>query len=251
MTGTVTPRLQRVLAALALAVLVAPQLPVRAAQTTDREPTETKVFYVRFKPVEDIVLLVRNLLGDDGSVTIQPRLKAVTISDQPHRLRRIEEVIRAFDVPPRQVHLAVQLILGTQRKQTGSPDERMPPRRRILPGIDEEVDGLIRLTPWTDYELLGSASFTAAEGEESTVALGPEYRVRLIVGSVNPETSYTRFERFALERHRRGADGTVELQPIWNQVLNLRDEQLYLFGATRLEESHRAIFFSVTAGIVR
>jgi hypothetical protein len=219
--------------------------------TTAAEPElETRVFVVEFKPLEDVILLVRDVLGENGSLTMQPRLRAVTITDESARLDRIGRLLETFDVPPRQVELAVQLLMGS--REDGPEGAARRPRVPSLPGIDRAlIKTLITTTQWTDYRLLGSAAFTAAEGEESTLSLGEEYRIRLKVGAVNPEHRVTRFERFALERRHTAADGREELRPIWDQVLNLRDRQLYLFGATSMEESRRAIFLSITAGIVR
>ncbi len=104
---------------------------------------------------------------------------------------------------------------------------------------------------WTEYRLLGSASFATAEGEESELSLGQDYRIRLRVDSVSAQDGITHFDRFALERRYEPEPGGVPYRAVWNQVLNLKDNQLYVFGATRMEDSHRAIFLSVTAGIER
>ena len=49
----------------------------------------------------------------------------------------------------------------------------MPAKAPRMPGIDRDLRTTLGVTSWTDYEeLLGSASFTTAEGEESTLALG-------------------------------------------------------------------------------
>ncbi len=220
-----------------------------AGLAADEPELETRVFKVQFKPVVDVVLLVRNALGENGSLTLQPRLKAVIVTDEPVLLDRVAQLIASFDVPPRQVHLAVQLLLGSHEK---APEKRKSaPGAPRLPGIDRDLRNTLGLTSWTDYELLGSASFTTAEGEESTLALGEDYRIRLKVGTVNVEQRVARFERFALERRHTDAEGREELRPIWVQALNLRDDRLYVFGATSMENSSRAIFLSITAGIGR
>jgi hypothetical protein len=107
------------------------------------------------------------------------------------------------------------------------------------------------VTSWNEYRLLGSGSLTAIEGAESTLPLGEDYRIRFAVDSVRPDQAVTRFQRFALERRRVRADGAPEFKPLWETVLNLRDNQLYVFGATRVEDSQRAVFLSITAGILR
>ncbi len=230
-------------------VLLAALVLAPVGLAADEPELETRVFTVQFRSVTDVVLLVRNALGENGSLTLQPRLKAVIVTDEPVLLDRVAQLIASFDVPPRQVHLAVQLLMGSHEKDP--ENRRSAPGAPRLPGIDRDLRDTLGLTSWTDYELLGSASFTTSEGEETTLALGEDYRIRLKVGTVNVEQRVTRFERFALERRNRDVEGQEELRPIWDQVLNLRDNQLYVFGATRLEDSSRAIFLSITAGIGR
>jgi hypothetical protein len=228
---------------------VAAQPAGAAADPVEEPELETRVFSVQFKPIEDVVLLVRNVLGENGSLTLQPRLKAVIVTDEPALLERVAQLIESFDVPPRQVHLDVQLLMGS----LGKPPEKqkLQPGVRRLPGIDRDLRDALGNLIWTDYDLLGSASFTTAEGEESTLALGDDYRIRLKVGTVNTQQNVTRFERFTLERRQAQPGGQETLRPIWDQVLNLRDNRRYVFGATQLKESSRAVFLSITAGIVR
>ncbi len=230
-------------------VLLAALVLAPVGLAADEPELETRVFTVQFRSVTDVVLLVRNALGENGSLTLQPRLKAVIVTDEPVLLDRVAQLIASFDVPPRQVHLAVQLLMGSHEKD---PEKRRSaPGAPRLPGIDRDLRDTLGLTSWTDYELLGSASFTTSEGEETTLALGEDYRIRLKVGTVNLDRRVTRFERFALERRHTDAEGREELRPIWDQVLNLRDDRLYVFGATSMEDSSRAIFLSITAGIGR
>jgi len=208
---------------------------------------DTRMFTVRYKSVDDFLLLIRPLLGSEASVTLQPRLRTVTVTDEPARLAKIASVLRTFDVPPRRVNLAVSLILGTKGGDVVEPLQR-PRRPPTLPGFDDTLKALEH-TVWTDYRLLGSASFATSEGEEAEVSLGQDYRIRLRVDRVNGTDGITRFDRFALERRTENPEGAV-YHPVWNQMtLNLQDNRLYVFGATRMEDSQRAIFLSVTAGI--
>ena len=151
-------------------------------------------------------------------------------------------------MPPRNVSLAVQLILGT--KEAVQEAERGGlPRSAELPGIDGTLRDSIGLTNWPNYRLLASASFAAVEGEESMFALGEDYRIRLAVATVDPIRRVTRFDRFSLERAHADSSGRLDYRPIWDMVLNLPDRQLTVFGATRMEQSQRAIFLAITASI--
>jgi len=228
-------------------LLILSFLPVQA-QDPSAASMETRVFTVRFKTVVDVVVLLRPLMGEDGSLTMQPRLRAVTVTDEPERLDRMAQVLSTFDVPPRHVRLAVQLLLGSQEPGPEEGDG-VTPRSARLPGIDGMLIETLNLTNWPHYRVLGSTTLTVAEGEEATFSLGENYRVRLQVGAVDPNRGVTRFQRFAFERAHVTPDGAREFRSIWDTVLNLRDERLTVFGATRMEDSQRAVFLAVTAVI--
>jgi len=209
---------------------------------------EHRMFHIRHKPADEAVQVARPLLGPEGSVTLQPGLRTVTVTDERPRLERIARAIQEFDAPPRHVSVAVQLLVGTH---AGEGPVAPGPAAPLSPAIDRPLRDALGVTSWNEYRLLGSGSLTAVEGEESTLALGEEYRIRFAVDSVRPDQSVTRFQRFALERRRVLPGGTPEYRPLWETVLNLRDNQLYVFGATRVEDSQRAVFLSITAGILR
>jgi len=228
-------------------LLILSFLPAQA-QDPPAASMESRVFTVRFKTVDDVMVLLRPLMGEDGSLTMQPRLRAVTVTDEPERLDRMAQVLSTFDVPPRHVRLAVQLLLGSQEPGPEEGDG-VTPRSARLPGIDGMLIETLNLTNWPHYRVLGSTTLTVAEGEEATFSLGENYRVRLQVGAVDPNRGVTRFQRFAFERAHVTPDGAREFRSIWDTVLNLRDERLTVFGATRMEDSQRAVFLAVTAVI--
>jgi len=58
-----------------------------------------------------------------------------------------------------------------------------------------------------------------------------------------------KFSRFALDRVVREPGQAERHIPIWDTVVNLRDNHQLLLGATSSQESKHAIFLSVTATI--
>ena len=73
---------------------------------------EHRMFRIRHKPADEAVQVARPLLGPEGSVTLQPGLRTVTVTDERPRLERIARAIQEFDAPPRHVSVAVQLLIG-------------------------------------------------------------------------------------------------------------------------------------------
>ena len=83
----------------------------------------TQLFTVRFKDVNDVYLLIEPLLSAKGSVSMQPRLKTLAVTDDEDTLRRVEEMIRSYDLPPKNVEVALQLILASTK---GQPEKISP-----------------------------------------------------------------------------------------------------------------------------
>lgn len=198
---------------------------------------DTRIFNIRFKSVEDVVLLIEPYIGDRGSYMVQPRLKAITVRDEAQRLERIEELISSFDQPPRSVRLVIQLLEGVKASEARS--------RRGTAGT--RLDPPPSVTQWTEYSLLGEASVIGVEGAQSALALSDRYRIRFRVDAVAHRQGVVRFDRFALERIARDQGGTVRYIPILDTAVNLYEGQKLFLVITNSQESARALFVSVTA----
>jgi hypothetical protein len=208
-----------------------------AAQSDD---LATRTFTIQFKALEDVLLLLEPFVGERGSYTVQPRLKTITVFDEPDRLRRISDVIADFDQPPRSVRLLIQLLNASEAEPAA--DRR--------PGSGTGVPNLLRdVTKWSEVSVLGSASILAVEGADSSLNVGERFRVRFQVGTVAHKQGVVKFDRFALDRVVKNAAGEARHVPIWDTVINLRHNQHLLLGATSSQESRRAIFLSVKATI--
>jgi len=201
----------------------------------------TQLFTVRFKDVNDVYLLIEPLLSARGSVQMQPRLKTLAVTDDEETLRRIEEMIRAFDLPPKNVELALQLILASTEKQP----EKISPRIR---GVIEKLNEIT--TRWSDYRLLGSATVPCSEGEKASVEMGEDYRISFVVDYVSDEQKLVRIKRFTLDRRDppkdREAPGETFTR-VFDTALNLKEDKLVVLGATKMESSKRALFMTITA----
>jgi hypothetical protein len=218
-------------------VVVLPSFPASFAEP---EEVESLTYTVKFKQLEDAILLLKPLMGDRGSFTVHPRLKAITLMDEPANLMRIIKILSDFDQPPRSVRLSIQVLNAT---------EAAPPSSDRGAGA-ASVRSLLRdVTKWSEVSVIGSASILGVEGAESSLNVGDGFRVRFSVDTVAPLQGVVKFERFALDRVVHESDGRVRHVPIWDTVINLRDKQRLLLGATSSQESKRAIFLSVTANI--
>jgi len=200
----------------------------------------TKTFTARYKGVDEIVALIQPVVSDRGTYAVQPRIKSVTVTDTPDRIRRMEALIADFDVPPRGIHLVFQLM----RAEEGKPAAQDPaPRRRM--GLPPAV--IQDLTKWGVITQIGSASIATAEMEGGALAMGAEHRVRFSMGSVSADLGVIRMDRFVLEKVGRDDAGGEGARPLMDLVLNLKDGRTTVLGATGSQDSKQALFVSITA----
>lgn len=234
-------------AAVLAAVLLAPAVAAAAAPDPPKEPpatvasgvpTEARLFRLQYRSVDEAVALIRPLLSEDGTLLLQPRRRALTVHDRPERLAQVQEFLASWDLPPRNVRLTLQLI-----------------RARAVEGgavrLSQELRGLGEalkdVTRWTDYENAGGRSITVSEGESATLDID-EYRVQLTLDTASGAGT-VRLKRFALLKRETGSGGAERLRPIWDTVMNLKVDQTTVLGATRLEQSQKAILLTISASV--
>jgi hypothetical protein len=212
---------------------------------TPRLPTQ--LFTIRFKDVNDVYLLIEPLVSARGSVQMQPRLRTLAVTDDPETLEKIEAMIQSYDLPPKNVEVALQLILATA---AGKPAETISPR--IRGGVIQKLNEIS--TRWSDYRLLGSATVVSSEGEKTSVEMGEDYRISFAVDYASDEQRLVRFKRFTLDRRERPGDPEPREETytrVLDTALNLKEDKLYIFGASKMESSNRALFMTITASTQR
>lgn len=199
-----------------------------------------RVYNLRYKKVDDAYILISPYVGPRGTVKMQPSKKMLTVLDLPENLSRISGIIGTYDVPPRSVEVQVQLIMAASAPSPASPP---PPIRGV-------IDRLTALsTRWNDYRLLGNARVLGTEGEHSSLNVGDDYRVDFRIDQVSEETRVIRFKPFELQRKEPSVEAPERYTPVMNTVLNLRDSQLFIVGASNVEASNRALFMTITASL--
>lgn len=74
-------------------------------------PTETRAFAILYAEISDIYKEVSTLLSKEaGSAMADERTKTLIVTDLPHRMRKIEQMIELFDRKPRQVFIEAKII---------------------------------------------------------------------------------------------------------------------------------------------
>lgn len=199
-----------------------------------------RLFTIKFRDASDVVTLISPLLSVKGSVTSQPRLRTVTVEDAPDILEKVQALINAYDVPPRNVEFTVTLILATLA------DEGKQSISREVRGIAETLPDITR---WTNYKTLDSVKITGSEGARSSRELADLYKVEFDLESVSESRGIIRLNPFSLQRGERDATGAVRYRSVYTTTVNLKNEKLLTIGATKSETSPRALFLAIRARI--
>ena len=85
--------------------------------------------------------------------------------------------------------------------------------------------------------------------ERSSLRVGDDYRIDFRIDQVSDESRTIRFKPFELQRRELTVEGNERYNPVMNTVLNLRDSQLFIVGASKMERSNRALFMTITASL--
>jgi hypothetical protein len=213
------------------------------AQPLASDPSSARAYEVRYKSLADAAELVSPLLSRDGSVTLQPRLKTLTVQDRVSVLDRVASLLKSFDVAPRNVEIAMSLFLGTDRREQEAG--RSIPPSSMTTDVRGIAETLSDFTKWNAYESLGGRSVTGAEGGRVTVNLSDEYRVRYDIEIVRDAS--VKLTHFVLSRLTRNPDGAERVQDVYAADVVLPVGRMLMIGAAQNPESKRALFLTLQA----
>jgi type II/III secretion system protein len=201
----------------------------------------TRVFNIRYRSVDEVYMMISPVLGPHGSIRAEPHQRTITVVDAPGTLDTIARTIAAYDVPPRSVEVAIQLIMASSSPVPPAP---APPTIR---GVIDKLTALS--TRWNDYRMVGDARVLGTEGERSSLRVGDDYKVDFRIEQVSEESRTIRFKPFELQKREPAVEGGERFGSVMSTVLNLRDSQLFIVGASRMERSNRALFMTITASL--
>ncbi len=172
---------------------------------------------------------MRPLLTDSGSILLQPKINALTITDQPSALNTIGRALAQFDVPPRGFSIAVKMVRA--RADASARD-----LSKEIGGIGNKLREVFR---FNDYSLIDSAVLAGAEGNSVTYLLGGEYRLAFRIEPAGQSTTL-RLSPFALAREK-SVGGRRTDAPLFRTSVNVALNQTLVLGASKEEASKRAL----------
>ncbi len=214
------PQARRTLLVLAIALGVAAG--PASAQT---EALKVHAYTLKYQRSADALMHVRPLLSSRGTVEEQPGGNTLVLRDTPAALERLVKALMAFDRPPQDLRLKIQLVRAGNKGASPSSVQATT----ALPA--ELVDRLRGLLRYDDYQVLAEASLTSKEGEEVTYSLGNRYDVSFRVGNL-AEGQRLKLEGFRIAKEHPANKGTnkgrqLKPQELFHASLNLQLERLF------------------------
>jgi hypothetical protein len=186
-------------------------------------------YTLRFRRLDEAIVLVRGLLSANGSVEAQGDSKTLVIRDSLSALARAVPALRRFDHRPRPVTIDLQLLrAGTA--------EVSPPQPKMSGPI---VDKLRKMFRYESYTELARSTLKAEEGADVTYEIGGGYRVEFQLGTVLDE-SHIRLHGFRVLRLDGGERELV------HSDFPLLENQSLAMGLARDEGSPTALFVVLT-----
>lgn len=209
------------------------------------DPVSARAFEVHYQPLLDAADLISPLLSEDGEVTLRPRLSTLVVEDRRSVLSRVADLLRGWDVAPRNVEITLSLFLGIDRR---GEDPDAPTADY---GLSREIRGIMDkvsdFTKWTSYERLGSQSVTGTEGDTVVANLSDDYRVVFVIKSVHRTHGSVRFDKLRLQRVRLEDDGSKSVEDLYTAGMRLMPGKFTLVGAASDPDSARALFLALHA----
>ena len=165
---SVSHKISRIFFYLLLGLVVTPCL------AQQKNTTIVKVFRIQYADPTAISTAVQAMLSDEGSITVQPARKRLTVSDRPERVSRIAGVVARMDVQPENFRITVVLLRGDASLKKDEAPYSMPAR-------------LQKMFPFKVYSELGEAELQGTIGDTVKMNLGEQYRLSMTVLKPRPE----------------------------------------------------------------
>lgn len=209
---------------------------VAAAGAHAADTTGVRVFVLKYKSVEEATFFVRPLMSDAGTIVLQPKVNAITVTDRPSVLNTIARALAQFDVPPRGFSIAIKMVRASTGVSAGNLS-------REIGGIGNKLREVFH---FNDYSLVDSAVLHGAEGHSLNYLLGGEYRVSFRVDPMG-QGRILRFSDFTLARENTDSRGRRVDIPLFRTTVNMALNQTLVLGASREEGSKKALILILLA----
>lgn len=199
------------------------------------EVIQSKSFKIKFKSMEEVASIIEPLLSQKGTMTLQPKARTIIISDAVQNLSEIESTINDFDVPSPAVKMFFKLIYA-EKKERSEPVKNVP----------DYVLKMRNIFQYTDYEVIDEFLLESVEGDEPSFQMGKDYKIKFKISYISSKKGLIQLKNFSIDKVEKGVKKEIVYKNLLTTSINLRDKETVILGATKLEESPKALFIALT-----
>jgi Bacterial type II/III secretion system short domain len=190
-----------------------------------------RTFTFKYKDADKAAAMIKPLMSNEGSVSMQASTNALVVTDRPENLKAITKALTEFDLPPQAFRVIVRLV-GASRAEGG-------PR---VTNETKDIAPKLAMLGFNSLEDLGSADVAGREGDPGIINLASGYRADFKFGEYDPASDSVQISDFRLSKQQ-----SDQLTPLLKTTLNLRIGQTYIVGATKAPKSQRALMIVLIA----
>jgi len=210
-------------------------------QVDSDQKLEEKTFTLRFKDLNEATIKIRPFISSQGAILIRPQLKQLVVKDFPSNLEQIEKVIRALDLPPKQLVIAIHFIEASKASQPG----------KVSVELEEVANRLSGVLNFNNYELVDKVLLKAVEGQNFQHQAGNRYYISFYGDFIDDGPGVIKLLNFTLFKSELLPNGKYRYKKLFSSALNLIDQQTIVVGASKSEMSDRALLMVITAKVQR
>ena len=193
-----------------------------------------RTFSFKYKQADRAAAVIKPLVSDEGSMSIQPSSNALQVTDRAENLKQIAKAIADFDAPAREFRLIVRLVSASR---VANPTKVRDELR--------DVAQKLSMLKYNSFESVGEANVEAKEGDPGVIDMSTGYRADFKLGEYDPTTDSIKLNDFQLSK-LQGAQKD-QLTSLLKTTLNLGIGQTYIVGASKAPESQHALMIVLVA----
>lgn len=171
---------------------------------------ETRILYLKHRPAEEMVPVIRPLLGPDDALSGTDYRLIIRASDA--KLKEIERILPQLDVAPRQLRITVQQVVNaddTHDSQSLSGETSVGGARIMLPGKPGGNRGIVVQQGDLQYHITRRTA-SSDNGTTQTILAQDGQRALIRIGQSVPHVQ----EILALSRNQAVITRGVALQDV-------------------------------------
>ena len=197
------------------------------------KPLSVRTFSFKYKQADRAAAVIKPLVSDEGSMSIQPSSNALQVTDRAENLKQIAKAIADFDSPAREFRLYVRLVSAARVANPAKVRDEL-----------RDVAQKLSMLKYNAFESVGEANVEAKEGDPGVIDM-TGYRADFKLGEYDPTTDSIKLNDFQLSK-LQGAQKD-QLTSLLKTTLNLGIGQTYIVGASKAPESQHALMIVLIA----